>query len=75
MMITVINVKLSLCSPWRRRREWRFSSTYLLPGHFMEVSGQLHAPAGLPMMKASAGTHWMWGWAGSSFGWEALEKW
>jgi len=40
----------------------------------MEVSGQLHAPVGLPMRKASSGTHWIRGWAGSTFGRDALEK-
>jgi hypothetical protein len=32
-------------------REWRYSSTYSLPWYSLEVSGQLHAQAALPLGK------------------------
>jgi hypothetical protein len=31
--------------------EWRYSATFLDLGTRMEVSGQLHAPAALPLVK------------------------
>jgi hypothetical protein len=47
--------KLSLCCSfnWAPRHEgvlgeWRYSSTHYLPRHYLEVSGQFHAPAALP---------------------------
>jgi hypothetical protein len=30
----------------------------------MEVSGQLHAPATLPLGERAPGTHWIGGWVG-----------
>jgi len=30
----------------------------------MEVSGQLHAPAALPLGEIAPGTHWIGGWVG-----------
>jgi len=30
------------------KTEWRYSSTHSRPRHYMEVSGQFHAPAALP---------------------------
>jgi hypothetical protein len=38
----------------------------------MEVSGQLHAPAAIPSVKAP-GTRWIGGWVGSRAGLDAME--
>jgi len=38
--------------------EYRYISTRSWPWHYMEVSGQLHAPATLPLRK-NPGTHWI----------------
>jgi hypothetical protein len=44
-------------------REWRYRSTFSWPRHWLEVSGQLHAPAALP-----PGTNWIGGWVGPRAG-------
>jgi hypothetical protein len=36
------------------------------PWHWMEVRGQVHAPAALPPRERSPGTHWIGGWVGPS---------
>jgi hypothetical protein len=53
MMMMMIKVKLSLCFNWTSRHEgvlgeWKHSSTHSWPRHWMEVNGQLRAPAALP---------------------------
>jgi hypothetical protein len=40
----------------------------------MEVSGQLHAPAALPLGEIAPGTHWIGGWVGPRIGQDAVEK-
>jgi hypothetical protein len=40
----------------------------------MEVSGQLHAPAALPLDKNVASTHWIGVWVGIRACLEAVEK-
>jgi hypothetical protein len=40
----------------------------------MEVSGQLHAPAGLLSRETTSGTHWIGGWVGPRAGLEVMEK-
>jgi hypothetical protein len=39
-------------TPWRRMEEWMHRSTFSWPRHYLEVSGQLHAPAALPPGKS-----------------------
>jgi hypothetical protein len=39
-----------------------YRSTFSCPWHWLEVSGQLHAPAALPPGKEPPGTHWIGGW-------------
>jgi hypothetical protein len=53
-----VKVKLSLCFNWAPRHEgvlgeWRYTPLILRPRYYMEVSGQLHAPAALPPGKNS----------------------
>jgi hypothetical protein len=43
--------------------EWRYSSTFLTSA-LMEVSGQLHALAALPLGKEQLVSHWIGGWMG-----------
>jgi hypothetical protein len=38
---------------WRRMGEWMYRSTFPWPRDWLEVSGQLHAPAALPPRKAA----------------------
>jgi hypothetical protein len=40
----------------------------------MEVSGQLHAPAGLPPGKKAHSTYWIGGWVGTRAGLDDVEK-
>jgi hypothetical protein len=53
---------------------WMYGSTYSVPRHKMEVSGQLHAPAALPPGERALGTHWIVGWVGPSVSLQAVEK-
>jgi hypothetical protein len=39
-------------TPWRCMGEWMYRSTFSWPRHYLEVSGQLHAPAALPPGKS-----------------------
>jgi hypothetical protein len=34
-------------TPWRHMEQWMYTSTFSRPRHWLEVSGQLHAPAAL----------------------------
>jgi hypothetical protein len=38
------------------------------------VSGQLHAPAALPLEKGPSGTHWIGGWVGHRASLDDLKK-
>jgi hypothetical protein len=54
--VTLLKVKLSLCLTKHPRHkdlleDWRYSSTNSLPCHWLEVSGQIHAPDALPQGK------------------------
>jgi hypothetical protein len=45
--------------------EWRYSSTHSGPRHWIEESGQLHAPATLPLPKErTPRNHGIGGWVG-----------
>ena len=37
--------------PWKRMKEWSYRSTQSLPPHYVEVGGQIHAPATLTAEK------------------------
>jgi hypothetical protein len=52
--------------------EWRYRSTIL--EHYMEASGQLHAPAHLTLGKKVSGTQWTVGWVGPRAGLDAMSK-
>jgi hypothetical protein len=73
-----VKVKFSLCLTKHHAMkiywEWRDSSTHSLPQHWMEVSGQLHAPATLLPGKEPPGTHWIGGWVGPRAGLDMVEK-
>jgi hypothetical protein len=43
-----VNIFQLSTTPWRRIGEWSYSSIHSFPLHWMEVSGQLHAPTVLP---------------------------
>jgi hypothetical protein len=47
--------------------EWMYRSTFSWTRHWLEVSGQLHAPVSLPWGK-SPGTSWIGGWVGPTAG-------
>jgi hypothetical protein len=49
-----------------RMGEWMYRSNFLDLGHYLEVSGQFHAPA--------AGTHWIGGWVNPRAGLDDSEK-
>jgi hypothetical protein len=51
-----------------------YRSTFSWPRHYLEVSGQLHAPAALPPGK-SPGTHFIGGWVDPTAGLDDMEKW
>jgi hypothetical protein len=44
-----------------------YGSTFSWPRHWLEVSGQLHAPAALPQGEALR-SHWLGGWVGPRAG-------
>jgi hypothetical protein len=48
--------------------EWKYSSGCSKSRRFVEASGQLHAPATLPMVEIPPGTHLLGGWLGSRIG-------
>ena len=47
----MVKTWLSLCMPQRHTGEWRYSSPHSLLWHWLELYGQLHAPADLPCKK------------------------
>jgi hypothetical protein len=51
-----------------------YKSTCSWPRHWLEVSGQLHAPAALPSRKEPPGIHWIGGWVGPRGGLDDVEK-
>jgi hypothetical protein len=51
-----------------------YRSTFSWPRHYLEMSGQLHAPAALPPGK-NPGTHCIGGWVDSRAGLDDLKKW
>jgi hypothetical protein len=56
MLKVMVKVSQGFIFNWAPRRlgvlgEWIYSSTHSWPRHYMEVSGQLHAPAVLPPWK------------------------
>jgi hypothetical protein len=55
---------LNKLSHWRRMGQWMYGSTYSWPRHWLEVSGQLHAPVALPPGKSPPSTLWIGGWMG-----------
>jgi hypothetical protein len=44
------------------------------PWHWLEMSGQLHAPATLRPRERAPGTHWIGGWVGPRAGLDDTEK-
>jgi hypothetical protein len=40
----------------------------------MEVSGQIHAPAALPLKEKDPGAHWIGGWVGPKAGLDSVVK-
>jgi hypothetical protein len=48
--------------------------TFSFPRHWLEVSGQLHAPPALPPEKEHPGTHWIGRWVGPRAGLDDTEK-
>jgi hypothetical protein len=54
--------------------ERMYRSTFSSPRHWLEVSGQLHAPAGLPPGERAAGTHWIGGWVDPRAGLDDEQK-
>jgi hypothetical protein len=54
--------------------EWMYRSTFSSTQHYMQVSGQLHAPAALPPGKRVPGTHWIGGWVGPRTAQDDAEK-
>jgi hypothetical protein len=60
----------SSITPWRRMGEWIYRSTFSWPRHYLEVSGQLHAHAALPLGKeppVSIGSEVGWARAGLDY--------
>jgi hypothetical protein len=53
--------------------KWMYWSTFSWPRHYVEVSGQLHAPAALPPEKTPR-THWIGGWMDPRSSLDDLEK-
>jgi hypothetical protein len=53
--------------------EWMYRSTFSLPRHYLDVSGQLHVPAVLLRGKALS-THWIGGWVGPMAGLDDIEN-
>jgi hypothetical protein len=51
-----------------------YRSTFSWPRYWLEVSGQLHAPAALAPEK-SPGTHFIGGWVDPRAGLDDMEKW
>jgi hypothetical protein len=49
---------------WRLTGDWTYRSTYSWPRHYLEVSGQLHAPSALSQGKEPASVHWIGDWRG-----------
>jgi hypothetical protein len=54
--------------------EWMYRSTFSWPRHYLEGSGQFHAPAALPPGKRAPGTHWIGGWVDLRAGVDDVEK-
>jgi hypothetical protein len=74
-----IEVMSSLCFNWAPRlegvlEEWWYSSTPSWTQHWMEVSGQFHAPAALNPKKKAPCTHWTGGLVGSRAGLDTVVK-
>jgi hypothetical protein len=46
----------------------------LWPQHYMEVSGQLHAPSALPPRERPTRTHWIGGWVSPRAGWARCRR-
>lgn len=46
-----VKFKLSLCTSRRHKEEQRSSYSHSYPWHYIQVNGQLHAPASLPQGK------------------------
>jgi hypothetical protein len=58
---------------WRRMEEWMHRSIFYWPRHWLEVNGQIQAPAALPPRKAPD-THWIGGWVDPRAGLDDVEK-
>jgi hypothetical protein len=54
--------------------EWLYTATFLWPRKYLEVSGQLHAPAALSL-ESAPGTNWIGGWVDPRAGLDDVEKW
>jgi hypothetical protein len=54
-----------------------YRPTFSWPRHWLEVSGQIDAPASLllpPPREKALGTHWIGGWVGPRAGLDKVEK-
>jgi hypothetical protein len=61
----VKKVKLSLCTtPWRRIREWRYSSTHSLTSALDGGEWSASCPGSFTPRERAPGTHWIGGWVG-----------
>jgi len=58
----MVKIWLSLCMPQRRTGEWRYSSPHSLLWLWLELYGQLHAPAVLPWQELPIPTELGTGW-------------
>jgi hypothetical protein len=54
--------------------EWIYRSTFSCPRHYLEMSGQLHAPARFTLGERAPGTHWIGGWVDARTGLDDLER-
>jgi hypothetical protein len=51
-----------------------YRSTFFLPRHKLQGTGQLHVPAALPPGERAPGAHWLGGSVGPRAGMDAVEK-
>jgi hypothetical protein len=51
-----------------------YISTFFLPRHYMEISGQLHTTASLRPEERAPGNHWRGGWVEPRAGQDDVKK-
>jgi hypothetical protein len=71
-----VKLSLSLNKHHAMKEYWRsggITPLILWPRHYMEMSGQLHAPAALPQER-TPGTNWIGGWVGPRAALDAVVK-